>query len=179
MVLPRVSGQVVQMCFIVEDLDKAVGNWITTVGAGPFFVQKDLEGVAVEYRGISSSLNMDVALGQAGSLQIELIRPRGTAPNVYTEMYPHGGTGLHHIASFVDDLDAEIEAYIVSGQSQACRGVFGGSSFAYVDTRSTVGIFTELYAESAFMRGLYSKVAGAAKCWDRSRPIRPLADVIG
>jgi hypothetical protein len=174
-----IDGKIVQMCFVVDDVDAAANHWFRTLGAGPFFVQTALTGIKVDYRGTPSFLDMDVAIGQSGTMQIELIKPRGTAPNVYTDMYPDGGTGFHHVAMFVEEFDRQVEAYVAAHHSVGCRGEFLGSAFAYMDTRSSCGFFTELYADTNFMRGLYAKVAAAAKDWDRSRPIRSLADVIG
>lgn len=173
-----VNGDIVQICFIVEDLDAAMKHWTETVGAGPFFAQRDLK-VPVEYRGTPAFLDIHVGLGQAGTIQIELIEIISTAPSVYTDMFPEPkSSGFHHVAVFVKDIEKEIAAMVADGHSMGARGDFAGTPFAYMDTRSTVGIFTELYQDDEGMRSFYRKIADAAKDWDRSDPVRPLADVL-
>lgn len=175
--LPIIDGKIAQICFVVDDVEAAVMHWVNTLGAGPFFVQNGFSGLPITYRGTPSFLEMDVALGQAGALQIELIKPRGTAPSVFTDMYPQGGSGFHHVALFVDDFDAQLETFLADGHSIGTLGAMMESRFAYVDTRSTVGFFTEIYEDTDFMRGLHRLVANAAKDWDGTHPIRSLADI--
>lgn len=175
---PKVDGRIVQACYIVDDLDRAVEAWVETLGAGPFFVQKNLNNVAVEYRGKPSFLDIHVALGQAGPIQIELIEVVGKHPSVYTDVFPDGGTGFHHFAIFVNDIEAEVKAYVDSGATLGCRGLFAGTPFAYIDTRRQIGFFTEVYQDAPGMREMYRKIAAAADNWDRADRVRPLADVV-
>lgn len=168
---------IVQICHIVEDLDRAVDHWVETFGAGPFFAQRNLD-IPVVYRGTPSFLDMHCALGQCGAVQMELVQIAGNEPSVYRDMYPNGGSGFHHVAMFVDDLQKEIDAYAVAGCGLAARGDLNGCGFAYIDTRPSVGFFTELYEECAFMRDFYRNIADAAAGWDGVRRIRPFSDVL-
>jgi hypothetical protein len=167
---------IVQNCYIVENLDEAVDHWVDVFGAGPFYVERHLR-VPVEYRGTPSELDIHVALGQAGDLQIELIEIASDIPSVYRDVYPNGGAGFHHVAVFVDDFQGEIDALIAKGAEMGAIGQFGGAGFAYIDTRSTVGFFTELYEESEGMRRFYRNIAAGAVDWDGKDRQRPLADV--
>lgn len=173
-----VNGMVVQICFIVDDLDIAMKMWTDTIGAGPFFAEKELR-VAVDYRGTPSFLEINVGLGQIGAIQLELIEVVGDRPSVYRDMFPEPGTGgFHHVAVFVKDIDKEIADLVSAGHSLGARGYFAGTPFAYMDTRSTTGFFTELYQDDEGMRAFYDKVAQAARGWDGSDPVRPLSDVL-
>lgn len=168
---------IVQICHVVENLDEAVARWIANFGAGPFFVQRHLR-VPIAYRGTPSELDIHVALGQSGELQIELIEIASTIPSVYRDVYPNGGGGFHHVAMFVDDFQARLAAYEREGCPIGAVGEFNGSGFAYVDTRSKVGFFTELYEESEGMRSFYANIMAAAQGWNGENPVRPLSDVV-
>jgi catechol 2,3-dioxygenase-like lactoylglutathione lyase family enzyme len=173
-----VDNAVVQICFIVDDLDVAMKSWTDMLGAGPFFAQKDLR-VPVDYRGTRSFLEINVGLGQIGAIQLELIEVTGTCPSVYLDMFPEPKSGgFHHVAVFVKDIDKEIAEMEAAGHSLGARGDFAGTPFAYMDTRSANGMFTELYQDDEGMHVFYDKIADAARGWDGSRPVRPLSEVL-
>jgi len=170
------GGKVVQVCYVVEDLDAAIDAWVAAIGAGPFFVNKDIH-LPVQHRGQESFFHVGAAHGQAGLLQIELIQILGKHPSVWTELFPDGGSGTHHIALFVDDLDQAIARYTEAGYPLVVRGMVSTVGFAHMDTRASLGFFTELYQESEVIRSIYFKIAYAARNWDGSNRVRPLADV--
>ena len=177
----RNGGQgIVQICHVVEDLDAAITQWVAEFNAGPFFVQQHLL-VPVDYRGAPGMIDINVALGQCGAVQVELIEVASEDPSVYRDMFPDGkpagGSGFHHVAIFVDDFEQALADYRAGGCEIGAVGQFNGAGFAYVDTRARVGFFTELYEESPFMRKFYKNIAAAAMGWDGSNPQRPLADV--
>ncbi|SCW33751.1 Glyoxalase/Bleomycin resistance protein/Dioxygenase superfamily protein [Sphingobium faniae] len=173
-----VDNAVVQICFIVPDLDVAMQSWKDMVGAGPFFVEKNLS-VPVNYRGTPSFLEIHVGLGQIGSIQLELIELTSDIPSVYRDMFPEPKAGgFHHVAVFVEDIEREIAALEAQGHSMGARGEFAGTPFAYMDTRSKTGAFTELYQYADGMQSFYGNIAAAARGWDGDRLVRPMSDVL-
>ena len=172
-----IAQHIVQMCYIVDNLDQAVNHWVETIGAGPFFVQNNL-GVPVEYKGSPGTLDINLALGQAGSLQIELIEMNSSAPSVYSDTYRKGETGFHHIAVFVEEFEAMVQESASRGSPLNTRGEFAGGKFCYIDTRAAIGCFTELYEEAAGMRGMYKAIAAAAKDWDMKVRTYPFAEAL-
>ena len=174
----KTSSEIVQICFIVDDLDAAIDNWIETRNAGPFFVAKDLSGVPIDYKGTDSTLAISVAMGMAGDLQIELVEPIGNGPSVYSDMFAPGQTGFHHVATFVSDFEQAVRDHVSNGFEMNARGTFAGDKFAYMDTRSSVGFFTELYEEGPGLRGMYRKIAEAARDWDGHIRTFPLEDAL-
>ena len=79
-------GVIKQAAYVVDDLDAAIMRWVEVVGAGPFF---RIDGARVEdvrYRGRPIDVEVSLALGNSGGLQIELIAPRGEAPSIYREL---------------------------------------------------------------------------------------------
>lgn len=176
----RRGDGIVQICHVVEALDPAIDLWVDNFGAGPFFVHRHLQ-VPVEYRGSPGLIDIHVALGQCGALQVELIEVASADPSVYRDMFPDGvppgGSGFHHVAIFVDNFQEALDTYRRGGCEIGARGEFNGGGFAYVDTRPKLGFFTELYEENEGMRRFYKNIADAAVGWDGGNPRRPLADV--
>ena len=173
------DGKVYQIAFVVEDLDKAIDHWIKTVGAGPFFVLRKLDNLEIEYRGKRSGIDIDFALGQAGPVHVELIQDNSKNPTVYQDAYPKGsGGGFHHVGMLAKDFDAAVKAYEDSGSARGMTGMFGSTPFAYMDSRASVGFFSEFHQDTAEIRALFDAVADAAKDWNGDRPVRPMTEIL-
>jgi hypothetical protein len=92
-------------------------------------------------------------------------------------MFPWGSgkEGLHHAALFVDDLQGEIARFEAEGAPLAQLSVtVGGTAFAFVDTRASLGHMLELYEPTAQLTGFYAIVAAAAQGWDGRDLVREL-----
>jgi hypothetical protein len=140
-------GPVVQLAYLVEDLEKAACSWIEQ-GAGPFFV--------------TSPSN---AMGQFGSLMIEL-KPVGAYG---TDDPP----GLHHVASLVDDYDAAAAAFAQRGHRVLRSGKTPrGVPYAFFDTRAALGHEWEIYPRHPRLMAVYETVAAGAVEWDGTSPVR-------
>ncbi len=90
-------------------------------------------------------------------------------------MYPRDGSGLHHLAYFVDDLEAAVEDLTTQGHELAMSArTAGGLDFCFVDTRPTLGHMVELYEPTPSLRAFYAMVRVAAEGWDGVDPVRML-----
>jgi methylmalonyl-CoA/ethylmalonyl-CoA epimerase len=98
---------------------------------------------------------MKLALAQVGDMSYELIEPVD-GPNCYQEFLDARGEGLHHVARFVDDLDAAIGEMEGQGfsvlQSGRGIGVDGDGGFAYFDTDGALGYTLEAVELPTAMR---------------------------
>lgn len=167
-------GTIVQICFVVDDIDAAMATWTGTRGAGPFFLLRHFADPRARYRGREVPLDISLAMGQLGPLHVELIQPHGNLPNVYRDMYPPGTSGFHHTCTAITDLDtarAELEA---GGATVGMELTFGETPVVYMDTRSSVGHMTELVRADRQILALYDRVATAAHDWDGTDPVRSL-----
>jgi hypothetical protein len=68
-----------------------------------------------------------------------------------------GRYGIHHVAVFVEDVDAALAEFAAQGAPCAMRAEMADSFvFAFADTTATLGHMTELYSpgpvSSAFTR---------------------------
>lgn len=154
-----VTGEVVQICFVVFDLDKAVDDWTTLGGAGPFLVRRNREVPARMRSGEAALAKVHSALGQAGALQIELIESHGGHGNVY-ELSPSSAVPqFHHYAMYTSDIEQSVADFEAHGCPLWSKSDFRGAPIAYVDTRSIFGCFTELFQAGHGIERFFAEIA--------------------
>jgi len=164
-----------QLGFVVDDLVAAAHRWASVFGVGPFHVLP-ARAVAGTYRGTPTTIDIQVAVAQAGPVQIELIQDRSDRPSVFADMGDMGRAGFHQVCTVVDDYDTTLAAYADQGYEVACEipGTRGAPSVAYVDTFADFGFFTEVVpAIPAFLEQL-QRVADTCASWDGTDPVRRL-----
>ena len=116
-------------------------HWAEVLGVGPFFFLPRPALHDLRYRGEPTEARISVAISYAGATQIELIEPLDDEPTPYRRLLAAHGTGLHHVARFVDDYDTAIAEW----PSDGLHPYFGGRAltehqrFCYFDTERTGG----------------------------------------
>ena len=98
-----------QTCYVVDDLDQALGGWIEA-GAGPFFtVDSSIIPGERLYRGKVATDTFRVGLGFIGTTQLEIIQPTDEQPSIFREVMGTGVTGniLHHVQPSIRVKSAE------------------------------------------------------------------------
>lgn len=166
-----------QLAYKVNSLEAAAAAHHRAFGSGPFFVARHVALASSVHRGAERPFDHSSAYGQWGSVMVELVMQHNPDPSALHEMFPFGSDreGLHHAALFVDDLEAEIARFESAGAPLAQLSVTtGGTAFAFVDTRASLGHMLELYEPTAQLTGFYDFVADAAKGWDGQELVREL-----
>jgi hypothetical protein len=84
-----------------------------------------------------------------GDMEIELIEPRPDWPSVYLDALPEheDAIALHHLGYRQPDVEAWTEARNradAAGLAIPMEGATSRARFAYLDTRATIGHFTEV-----------------------------------
>jgi len=166
-------GAPVQIAYAVPDVVAAAEQWAHDFGAGPFFVRHHIELIDVVHRGRPATFDHSSAYGQWGSVMVELVQDHTVGPSVVSDVFPAGASGLHHLAYFVDDMDATVRTLVGRGHELAMSArTTGGSAFHFVDALATHGHFFELYLPTDRLLRFYADVASAAHGWDGSDPVR-------
>ena len=163
---------VAQVAWVVDDLDAAMRRWREAVNAGPFFVIPHSRVRDGTYRGRPITMNLSLAMGQMGSVQLELIDQHDSTSSPYRDSVPRGTSALHHIGGFTDDLDAEIGRYQALGVDLVYSGSVGDMRFAYVDTRPSLGCMTEVLERGPRIEAMFARVRQSSVGWDGSDPVR-------
>lgn len=171
------KGEVIQLAWVVPDLDVAMENWLRTGKTGPFLtVRNVLENVDVTclYRKQPAQIDASIGLAQWGDVMLELIEQHTDTASAYRDSVPRGTLGFHHIAMWAEDWDSAYADMEGQGVVAAMEGSFGGARFAYFDTVATMGCMLELTERTETQLNLYQMVRDAAAGWDGRDPVRSL-----
>jgi Glyoxalase/Bleomycin resistance protein/Dioxygenase superfamily len=166
MLVPGERRRVMQACWVVPDLHAACRQWTEAMGIGPFYVFDDLKLETVSYRGKPTSVHFSVAMAQAGDLQIELAEQKSSAPYAYTDLFPKGQSGFHHIAIYVSDYAAAMMHFTDKGFRPSVEGLFGDMHFSYVDTSAALGCMVEIIEHNPLQDQIFARVKAGAESWD-------------
>jgi len=167
---------IVQVAYVVRDMESAVQTWCATFQTGPFYMfHFDKTST---YRGEPVQLNVLIALGYSGDLQIEFIQPLDDGPSIYRETLNSRGEGFHHQKWQFEDYDADVARLKSMGLKPAMWGEVPGMARAtYFDALSTLGYFIELSEGSAGHLQRMERIKQAAREWDGGDKIRPFSDL--
>jgi hypothetical protein len=173
------QNEIVQLCWVVPNLDTAARHWASTTGAGPFFVFDDAPFENGKYRGAPGALApFRAAIGYLGDLQIELVEPKDSSPGLWTDVVPTGRAGLHHLAVLCRDFEAERRAAIAGGAQILFEGVMKGAPTCYLDTLSTLGFLIQLTCPNPAAEAIFELLQASSLQWDGSKPIRSATDCL-
>lgn len=164
---------IIQMAYVVPDLEAAIAHWTKTLRIGPWFVLEHFTGVDPVYRGGPSGADVNLAMSFAGHMNIELIAPNNSAPSVYQELIDRRGYGFHHFGLATSDFDAEVTRYEKAGHALAFKAaVPSGGRVGYMDTTHVLAGYTELIELGGAFDEVFSRFYRASIGWDGSEPIR-------
>ncbi len=149
-----------QLGYVTDDIDAAAAFLQSTMGAGPCCTSyaSSLGGgrppvgghpprsAFVVVDGVpADEWRIDVALVNAGSTNLEIIRPVGGAVGLYRDaVRPGEPATLHHVGFAVDDFDEASAVVAASGRSWKQFGDSGEIRFGYLDLRAELGHFVEV-----------------------------------
>ena len=115
-------GPVMQLGFVVPDLELAMQHWLQKVGLGPFFMIENVQLRRSAYRGTPADIDMSVALAQWGEVQVELIQQFNDTPSIYTEFPGRKLGGLQHVGVMTHDRAARSRRACATKASRRCNG---------------------------------------------------------
>lgn len=159
--------RIVQVAYVVADLDAAILRWHRAFGLGPFVVRRHIVLTDTRYRGEPMPLDISAAHVQSGDLQIELVCQHNPEPSAFRDMFAPGEEGLHHVAMFPEDYALTVARYAAMGFPVATELITGeGRGAAYIDTRPLTGHMLEVYRVNESLHAFYRFIAEAARGWD-------------
>ena len=183
--MSRIFGDLLQIGYVVEDIEATMAHWASRLGVGPWFYMKHLSVPDFTYRGQPSPVRLSLALANSGSMQIELIQQRNEAPSMYLDFRalsstptPHDAwcddhQGVQHLGYGSMDFDADMRRYAALGYTIVQCGTGGSRGpFAYLDTEAHTGTVVEIMDLAHGREALFAGIAAAARGWDGAEPIR-------
>ncbi len=141
-------GKPTQVAVITDDIEVSAANYAALFGlpvpeittGGTYDVTK------CEYMGAPApECGAKLAFFNFDGIQFELIEPYG-ADSTWKDFLTETGGGLHHVAFYVEDMDAAIEKCEAQGMTLTQKGIYadGSGMYAYFDARASLKIFVEL-----------------------------------
>lgn len=169
-------GTPMQLGFVVPDLEAAVRHW-TALGVGPFFLLEHIAFAECQYRGRPAQIDLSVAVGQWGAVQVELIRQHDTTPSIYTSFDGSRSGGLQHVGVMTDSVAGHLARLARRGIEPVQSGsTANGIRFAYVNTDELAGGhpggMIELIEKGPAIDGFFRLVRESSIGWDGREPLR-------
>jgi len=172
--LIRSSGQIMQMAYVVADIRTSIGEWVSRLNVGPWFLLDHFTGEHPVYRGRTSIADVSIAMSFTASMNIELIQPNDQNPSVYKEHIDRFGHGFHHWGIASADVDQDAARLAAKGMELVFRaGVPTGGDVAYFTTGGTLPGYVELIQTGPLMQQVFQGFHDATIGWNGGTPIRP------
>lgn len=164
------SEPIMQVGYVVDDLDEGIRQWLDQAGVGPWTV---FRGVTLDgrYRDQDTTVTMDVAMGYSGEVQIELMQITSSTPSPYATGDGQPLAGPHHVAWITDDLDAAVESARGRGLEVLFRAANPSTQVAYVHAPDRPGVIFE-YIQGEGLREMVAYGIEQSRTWDGSDPVR-------
>lgn len=165
-------GRIMQHGYVVGDVEQMVHEWATRVGAGPFYVI-DTRMDEYYYRGVRTPVELHLAFGYWGSIQIELIQPLDNADTLYRRALNSAPGRLNHCATVVSDIDSLLASRGLQGRVVQSGSMPTGLKFVYLDEYLPDGLHLELIQPAGAALQAFEGMEAVARGWDGLNPLRP------
>ena len=123
-----------QLGHVVDDVFAAAASWVRAFGIGPFHVLPVVEQRA-NYGDEIRAVKIQVAVAQAGPVQIELIQQHCDTPSIFQDWSRGGASAFHQIATVTNDYDGKKGHFEALGYEIAAESLAGKFRVAYVEHR--------------------------------------------
>lgn len=167
-------GRVVQVAYLVEDIEAAMHHWLRHAGLGPWSWFRNIE-LATRFDGRDFTMRIHEALAYMGELQIQLVQsldpPETVTP--YQDFLRAGRFGVHHMAFFAEDIDGTVERARKQGFERACEmRDKDGHRYYYLQSTTMPDVWIEFLESYPRLHAIFDEGIAEAARWDGRDPIR-------
>jgi hypothetical protein len=162
-----------QLGYLVESVLETAAAWARVFGVGPFLVRPPSETLAT-YHGDAAPITLEVAVAQAGPVQIELIQQHCDRPSVFREWLGGRASALHQLCTVTPDYEGKKRQYQQLGYELASEIDNGTWRLAYFDTSGDFGFYTEVVEQTPGALAQLSSLSRLCARWDGTDPVRLL-----
>jgi hypothetical protein len=172
------AGALIQTAFVTMDIRTTMAELSRTMGIGPWFLRERGVFPRQVYRGAPATTALSIAMGYAGDMLFEIIQQLDDSPSVYRQVTPSQGFALHHLGMASTDFERCCGHYADQGFERVYEAeVANGARVAYFDARGRLPAMIEVIEYLPATRQMFDSFRRAAKAWDGTDPVRPLAAV--
>jgi hypothetical protein len=167
-------GPIHHLGYVVEDIEATVHRLVGALGAGPFFVIRDVPLEQVTSGGEAATFDHDSAFGQCGAMPIEVMQLKRLEPERVREGFSHAPPYLHHTAYVVapERLAEAREDLEQRGLPAFLHATLGDLDVTFHEAAHVTGHHMELHADSQGLRDFFGIIHAASLDWDGSDPLR-------
>jgi len=171
---PTIFGRpIVQIGYSVQNIAEAAEFFAQTLGAGPFFVMKDISIPILRNANGPVVWEHTAAFGQWGNVGIELQEThRLDPPDAFGPTYQRT-SGVNHLAYIVEDLPRERARLERMGLTLLFEAKNGPHDSLLFDA-PMLGHTIEVHRDFVLFQQLRAAMVAAAEGWDGSDPLRPV-----
>jgi catechol 2,3-dioxygenase-like lactoylglutathione lyase family enzyme len=160
--------------YVVDDLEAAAARLSAATGAGPFLAIEHVPLTEATFRGEPCHYDHSTAFAQWGPIIVEISQIHAAEPLGLRDFMAAGRhPAVGHVAWLVDDLDAESARLSAAGMPVVHTGSSGPVRANWHDGGPVFGHAIEVHRSGPELLGFYELIAGEARGWDGSRPLRP------
>ena len=168
-------GGIVQVAYVVEDLQKSITEFSQKFNIGPWFYSNGYKLKEASYRGKPTDMRMGLALSFSGNMCFEVIQPLDDKPSVYWDVIKKKGYGFHHLGMATTQYEVDVARYQKMGYVLAFEGLTPrGIRFAYFDTTGDLPGMLELIEYNDTQLKFLSLMQQASVNWDGKDPSRKI-----
>ncbi len=167
-------GRIVQVAYLVDDIEAAMGHWLAQAGLGPWTWFRNIE-LDTTFDGHRFTMHIHEALAYMGDLQIQLVQSLDPIETVtpYQASLRAGRFGVHHTAFFADDFDATLARARAQGFERTCLMTDkAGFHYAYCQSDTMPDVWIEFLESYPALHTIFEDGIAAAASWDGTDPIR-------
>ncbi len=162
-----------QLGHMVDDVLAAAASWAQVFGVGPFHVLP-VTDQRLSYREEERTVRVQVAVAQAGPVQIELIQQHCDTPSIYRDWNRAHTSTFHQLATVTSHYEAKKARFEAQGYDTIAESLSGSFRIAYIDTVADFGFYTEVVeSKPGFLEQLHA-IARTCAHWDGTDPVRLL-----
>ncbi|CAJ0738155.1 MULTISPECIES: VOC family protein [Ralstonia] len=163
-------GPVMQVAYVVDDVDAAIALW-NKLGIGPFFVSRHIQYAEQTYRGQHTECDITAAFAYSGDLQIELVEQHNAAPSAFADFQNRYGAGVQHVGLLSNDIAADTATLADQGFSPLHRTLSSiGVETVFFEPPLLGGTVLELIQASPLITEGFAQMKAAAQAWDGTGP---------
>jgi methylmalonyl-CoA/ethylmalonyl-CoA epimerase len=176
--VPTIFGRpILHIGYSVDDLEQAVDFLVESLGAGPFFLMRNIR--IPELRNAAGPIVWEhsAVFGQCGNINIELQQTDRLEPaNAFGPTYERRNQ-FNHVAYVVDDLAQERERLDALGLELLFEGRNGPHESVLYDA-PLLGHTIEVHQDFPLMEPFQVVMREAADGWDGEDRLRPVPRVL-
>jgi len=165
------EGGIVQVAFIVRDLDATVADFARDLDVGPWTIVRNLKPVSARLYHRPATPELSVGLAYSGSMMIELIEEHGEVGLPPVGARSDADCRFHHMARTSTDFATDRERLLRQGRTAVFEASLpaelGGGRFAYFDNPKPLPGYLELVELAPDLTALFANLRSAAEQWDR------------